>query len=218
MDPALRLLDYIDFYENAPKDDALWDDAQRLHLNAVRDLIELVDRTEQDFDSDYVHEFDGMFEEAWKFIGTAAQGRRAVFDRSYRPSLALLGQSVRRKSDELSLTSDRLQDLREALEEIRKTVNVTLGFSDDMAQRINKLIDEVFRIFDADTPNFTRARSLSDEIVGAGMQVVALQEPGEDRVKFFNTLLRVSGNWVSSASAGGVAGIGAAFVIGQLGI
>lgn len=215
--PAKRFLSYVDRYSEG--DEHVWGPPTwREHLDAVNALSELMERTAASSDPELFDHFKSVFDDAWAFLGRASNNWGARLEDSTRSSLAVLGYSASQTDKELELSSDEIEGLREVLEEIRQVVEATSELPDDIANRIYELINEILRLFNSTEPHFARVRSLSDELVGASMPVVALQEPGEQRARFFNKLMRVSGSWFSNASAGAAGGLTSVLVAGQLGL
>ncbi|WP_150119475.1 hypothetical protein [Enteractinococcus helveticum] len=200
MGPAIQFLDYVDRYEQG--DDHPWGPPTwREHLDAINGLSELMQKSYDDSAPALFEHFKSAFDVAWEFLGQAPTTRGLRLSDAVRSSLAVLGHSANQENKKLAPSGEQIESLRETLEEIRETVNITTGIPDDARQRINQLIDEVFRIVNSSsTPDFARVRSLTDEIVGASIHIT-LKVEGDERKKFFKNLFKIAGNWFSDATS-----------------
>lgn len=224
--PARELLELIDSWgSSGPLVDRRVPDAEAddpAFWQVQKQAIKLLSQVE-DFlrdDGSYPEEADTLAEFWIELLPPAQDWTANVgLPRASSGARSMMRQIARRMDNELvpvtEITSEQLQGLRQALEELAQQLRVIPQLSDEVRDHLLRLIRYALRLIDDDTTPPEDLRAITCEIAGATIPVVS-NLPEDARQDFAERLATLTGIWFANVAAGAVGGVLAAYATSLL--
>ena len=211
--PARELLAMIDSWDSSNsliigRGEPTNDDSSVVFWETQATAVRLLLEVEEFLRDDGSYEEDaGTLVELWLELFPPRQDwcSSGGFPRASRGTRSALRQIARRMDSEstqfVDLSPDALGELRQALEELLRTIQHLPSLQPADRDRIVGLIQRALRIIEEEPDRPDKIRSATCEVAGAALPVVSTA-PEEERRGIFDKIMRMTGTWIMNTTAG----------------
>lgn len=211
--PARELLEMIDSWDGSnsliiARGEPMNDDSSVVFWETQATAVRLLLEVEEFLRDDGSYEEDaGTLVEIWQELFPPRNDwcSSGGFPRASQGTRSALRQIARRMDSEntqlVDLSPELLDELRQTLEELLRTIQHLPNLQAADCDRIVGLIQRALRIIEEESDRPDKIQATTCEVAGAALPVVSTA-PEEERIGIFDKIMRIAGTWIMNATAG----------------